>query len=216
MWPSVSAFFQEFNEPFEGSIPWFYLDVRGLVTIGVGNLVDPLPVALSIPMTSPDGTPASPSQITSDWNVVKSRQSLASSGARAFESLTTTRLIPSALSSLIQTRLASNDLVFSRRFSNWASWPADAQLGILSMAWAVGAGAILTSWPHFWSACLGLNFLGAAAQSQISTVGNPGVIPRNSANELCFSNAAGVISSGSDRSVLWYPKTFGASLGASS
>ena len=31
MFPSVQSFFRAFNEPFEGAIPYMYLDVKGLV-----------------------------------------------------------------------------------------------------------------------------------------------------------------------------------------
>ena len=35
---SVRNYFIKFNEPIEKRVPYMYLDVKGLVTIGVGNL----------------------------------------------------------------------------------------------------------------------------------------------------------------------------------
>lgn len=40
MHPSVRHYFVKFNEPIEARIPYMYLDIKGLVTVGVGNLID--------------------------------------------------------------------------------------------------------------------------------------------------------------------------------
>ena len=42
MRPSVFAAFPGFITRFEGRLPFMYLDTKGLVTTGVGNLIDPL------------------------------------------------------------------------------------------------------------------------------------------------------------------------------
>ena len=41
MRPNVRDAFSDFNAPLEGVVEWMYLDVRGLVTVGVGNLLQP-------------------------------------------------------------------------------------------------------------------------------------------------------------------------------
>jgi len=40
MHTSIRNYFIKFNEPIEGRVTHMYLDVKGLVTIGVGNLID--------------------------------------------------------------------------------------------------------------------------------------------------------------------------------
>ena len=40
MHASVRDYFIEFNEPIENRVPYMYLDIKGLVTIGIGNLFD--------------------------------------------------------------------------------------------------------------------------------------------------------------------------------
>jgi hypothetical protein len=76
------------------------------------------------------------------------------------------------------------------------------------MAWALGAGG-LADFPHFSAACQELDFSGAAANCAISEQGNPGVAPRNRANQTLFQNAAAVraggAGAGSDPSQLHYP-----------
>ena len=51
-----------------------YLDVKGLVTVGVGNLMDPVSVAQTLPFRfknkpgiSAPGSPATPDQIAQEW-----------------------------------------------------------------------------------------------------------------------------------------------------
>ena len=42
---SVKNQFRTFNAPLEGVVKYMYLDIKGLVTIGVGNLIDPINAA---------------------------------------------------------------------------------------------------------------------------------------------------------------------------
>ena len=78
-------------------------------------------------------------------------------------------------------------------FQHFDKWPADAQLGLLSMAWALGAPKIGNGWPNFKAACGKQDFDAAVKSCEINTVGNPGVIPRNTANRRLFKNATAVL-----------------------
>ena len=49
MHPAILAAWQTFNTPIEGMVPFMYLDTKGLVTIGMGNLIDPISVAVTLP-----------------------------------------------------------------------------------------------------------------------------------------------------------------------
>ena len=49
MWDSVKQGFRAFTLPLEGEIAWMYLDTLGLVTVGLGNLIDPVELALELP-----------------------------------------------------------------------------------------------------------------------------------------------------------------------
>lgn len=37
---AVLDVWNDFNRPLEGRVPYMYLDVKGLVTTGLGNLID--------------------------------------------------------------------------------------------------------------------------------------------------------------------------------
>ena len=49
MYASVRSNFISFTTPLEGSIAYMYLDVKEYLTIGIGNLIDPVALALPLP-----------------------------------------------------------------------------------------------------------------------------------------------------------------------
>jgi hypothetical protein len=99
-------------------------------------------------------------------------------------------------------------------FPGFAAYPADGQLGILSLAWAAGS-----DWPRKFPRCKAGILEGkwdvAVTEGQLSTIAadgktpNPGVIPRNRAQRLCFANAYGVTFAGTDPEPLHYPNDAG-------
>src|SRR6185369_17350938 len=72
-------FFNVASPALEGRVEYMYLDVNGLVTTGVGFLIDPIGTARSLSWrhkTTPLGTGvlASPGDVTNEWNLVKSKR----------------------------------------------------------------------------------------------------------------------------------------------
>jgi GH24 family phage-related lysozyme (muramidase) len=49
MHASAQAAWQTFITGHEGNVAHMYLDTKGLVTIGIGNLIDPISLALTLP-----------------------------------------------------------------------------------------------------------------------------------------------------------------------
>ena len=218
MWPSVQSAFRVFSAPFEGTIPYMYLDIKGLVTVAVGNLVDPVDLAQALPFCFKNkpgigapGSPATADQIAAEWQMLKNNPNLAREGYKACEPITQLELSDDSINSLILDRLARNEGFLKRQqwFQDFDTWPADAQLGLLSMAWAMGPAGP-QGFPHFRAACQSKDFNTAASECRMDEEGNPGLIPRNRANFTLFSNAAVVLSGeaqGSfERSVLYYPQ----------
>jgi hypothetical protein len=74
-------------------------------------------------------------------------------------------------------------------FHCFDEWPADVQLGIHSMAWAMGAG-FMRKFPKFTDACKACDWKRAAVECRMNTVNNPGLVPRNVANKKLFLTAA--------------------------
>lgn len=218
MYPSVQTNFPTFSSKFEGRVSFMYLDIKGLVTVGVGNLIDPLEAARILPFRFKNrpgiqtpGAPATPDQIVQEWQALKNNVSLAMKGYTACDPVTQLELSDDAIDALILARLTQNENFLKRQvwFLGFDTWPADAQLGLLSMAWAMGPAGP-GAFPSFRAACKNLDFKTAAAQCKMNEAGNPGLIPRNQANFTLFSNAAIVQSTHAQGSLqlsnLYYPK----------
>jgi hypothetical protein len=223
MFPSVQSIFPTFSAKFEGRVPFMYLDVLGLVTVGVGNLVDPVAVAQALPFRFKNrpgirtpGSAATPDEIAAEWQMLKSNPNLGKQGYKACDPITQLELSDQGIDSLILDRLTKNESFLKRQpwFQSFDAWPADAQLGLLSMAWAMGPGGP-GGFPAFRGACQKLDFSTAAAECKMNEAGNPGLVPRNQANVTLFSNAAtvhaGAGQNGFQIATLYYPQVLAAS-----
>jgi GH24 family phage-related lysozyme (muramidase) len=207
MHSSVRTRFAGFSKDFEARISWMYLDVKGLVTVGVGNLIDPVSAAVGLPFVhKASGAAATQDEIRAAWTALKARTDLAKAGHRPCEALNDLRLTEASMDQLVATKLASNETFLKRTFPDFDAWPADAQLGVLSMAWAMGPG-FPANWKTFTAAVKAGDWAKATANCKMNETGNAGLVPRNKANALLFSNAGVVAASGTDVSVLHFPQT---------
>lgn len=204
MWPSVRAAWASFSEPLEGRVLHMYLDVKGLVTCGVGNLIDPIGEALKLPWKYRDGTVATRVAVASAWQRLKNRPDLARRNVRHALELTQLALSDADVDALVDRKLDENEQFIKKTLSHFGDMPADAQLGIMSMAWAVGPG-FTRKFPAFTRAAIAGDWAEACKERKIVEVGNPGIVPRNAANGLCFANAATVIEHDMPRETLHWP-----------
>lgn len=202
MKPSVRAGFVGFTQPLEGCVPWMYLDVLGLVTTAIGNLVDPIAMAMPLPWTHGDGSLASRNEIASEWLKVKSDPVAAKRGHLYTEGITSLRLTPEGVDLVVSRKLAQMDAYLASRFPDWEEWPADAQLATLSLSWACGPAF---RFPALDQALRERDFAMAAGDCHINEQGNPGVVPRNRANVSLYRNAAKVLAYKLDPDTLVWP-----------
>lgn len=177
-----------------------YLDVKGLVTTGIGNLIDSVGAAQALPWRhGANGPLASASEVADAWNNLKSHQELKllGGGNKAFQNLNDLRLDADGIKQVVLNKLDANEVILRTRFPGFDAWPADAQLGLLSMAWAMGPNF---KFPKFEAAVnqLAPDFKAAAALSHMNAAGNPGLVPRNTANEALFNSAGDVVAQGLD------------------
>lgn len=186
---SVRAAFIPFTTQFEGRVPWMYLDRIGLVTIGLGCLVADEVQALKLPFVDLRGNRATADQIIDAWRRVKSYTYLAHVGYKSAEKVTELRLSNRDIDALCLRRLDEFEHFLSAHyFADFAAWPGDAQLGTLSMAWAMGPG-FPKSWPKFSDACHHHDWLRAKAECEIPHA-DASVARRNAANVTLFASAA--------------------------
>jgi hypothetical protein len=207
--PAVLDAWHAFSEPLEGRVHSMYLDVLGLVTTGVGNLIDTPEQAAALPwLHERTGAPATRDEVIAAWRALKARKDLAKMHWKYAAALNDLRLSDDAIDQLVALKLRSNAVHLQLYyFRDFAEWPADAQLAALSMAWALGPGfpktfknftaAVVAAGPARW--------IDAKACCKIRTEGNPGVVPRNRANERCLDNAHTVHAHGLDPAELHWP-----------
>jgi GH24 family phage-related lysozyme (muramidase) len=203
---SVIDKWHAFSDPLEGKVFSMYLDIKGLITTGVGNLINAVSEALKLPWRhEATGELATPEEVTDAWKELKSRQDLAKLHYKYAAALNDLRLSEEAVDELVRSKLLEFYAYLKRvHFPDIDSWPADAQLGTMSMAWACGPGFPQT-FKNFKRAVLAGDWEGARAACKIRETNNPGVVPRNAHNRTCFSNAAIVVKNGLDREKLHWP-----------
>lgn len=189
--PSIRAIFPAFSMRFEGRVNWMYLDVKGLVTTGIGCLLKTPEQALALPWRKRStGALATHTEIVEEWNRIKAATWLAEAGFRAAgDNVARLYLRDEAVDALMIERLDKSEAWLRRIFPNWDTFPADAQLGILSMAWAMGAD-FPTDWPKFTAAARAGNWWICADECKMREEGNAGIVPRNLADRALFLCAA--------------------------
>jgi len=185
--PEVIAGWSAFSEPLEGRFSHAYRDVRGLVTVGVRNLIDPFRLASGLPWKHLDGTPATPDEVAADWHRVKALPAAMLAGRYAGSHPLV--LSDDVIDELVLRQLLANAGTLVVFFPDFASYPAPAQQALLSLAWALGAG-FPPSWPRLSAAVRQRVWKEAAEECAISTEGNAGVEPRNRATKRLFIRAA--------------------------
>ncbi|MDP9002366.1 MAG: hypothetical protein M3O46_19920 [Myxococcota bacterium] len=211
----VLAAFGPFATRFEGRLGFMYTDKLGLVTTGIGNKIDDGPSAppgatsaptpwryaeaLTLPWKHADGSPANTGDIAAEWHAMKlAWPSVQSSACRA---LATLHLDPADIDHLVAEKAHENDDALRAIFANFDALPADAQLAIHSMAWAMGTEGV-RKFVHLVAAVNRGDFREAAAQCHMQGVG---IADRNAANVALFTNAAVVTETGGDPETLWFP-----------
>lgn len=205
MYPSVHAAFVPFNAPFEACVDYLYLDVKGLVSSGLGNLLEPIGCVQRLDFVHPDGRYASQFEIMGSWRRVKQSDLDPLDGGEQYAKLTTIRLTRESLDALIEQKLRSMEANVRIHFRNWASLPADMQLLILCMAWAMGPG-FPDKFPKFTAAVNAEEWATAAAECLMDEKDQNDSFHRRNAAHLVLARNAGVVAAQQmDRTKVYYP-----------
>lgn len=190
----------------EGYTHHMYLDIRHKVTVGAGNMLPTPEAAARLAfVVRRTGQPATDQQIMAEWTTVHENRTGIPPGARGFYRITALdlpdeeieRIIPEALE-----RFAA-ELKTSSSYAGFDNWHADAQLGVLLMAYALGSGALL-GWRKFRAACAREDWRGAFAESHWTTQ-RPS---KRAALKTCFFNADLAQMLGYARNTLFFPNVF--------
>ena len=201
---AVLDIWNDFNNPLEGRVHFMYLDVKGLVTTGMGNLIDSTADAEQLAWQHSDGTPASTDEIDAEWKRVKGLTDLAPKGGGAFAAGAQLFLADEVIDRVVLLKLGQMETTLKGRepFKAFDDAPADAQLGLMSMAWGMGP---MFAFPKFQAFVAAGDWDGASTECRFQPdIGT--ITTRNDRDQQLFRNAATVVRDGLDPDVLvWAP-----------
>jgi GH24 family phage-related lysozyme (muramidase) len=188
----------DFTSGLEGVVKTMYLDSHAppLVTIGYGCLIDPMSMALGLPFVHRDnGEAATQVEIANEWRNLKSQPGLAKMHWKYAAAQCKLELTQEGIEWLALQRLSANHAIMLCYLPDLDAWPADAQMAVHSMAWAMGAGfapphGSSHGFPNWLRAAKAGDFAGCAASCGMNATNNPGLIPRNKRNVALLAAAA--------------------------
>jgi len=208
MHQSVKNSLYDFLKQYEGKVNFMYLDVKGLVTVGVGHLIDPIHQALKLEFRKKGGnSPVSAGEVQAEWQYVKSRKDLMNRGGEAYGPITSLELSDNGIKAMVQSHAngienyIKTNASASKFYKDFDTWPADAQLAFFGVAWG-GIPIPQFGWHKFPEACRVQDWDKAAAECKITS---PIAAGRNEAHKMMFLNAAAVQWNGENISELSWP-----------
>lgn len=213
MKPAAFDLFLQMTAKHEGVVPWLYLDTKGLVTTGIGFLVDgPTEDFFTMGWKSSDGSLSTRQELQAAYNAIKARQDLKNlgGGSSVFAQLTSVRLGPPStpinqvtpeIERIFRSKVISFENSLRSQLPAFDTWPADAQVALMRHAWA--AGPSLANWPHFKADLLQNppNFVRAAIDGAIKNVD----LRYNLDNAHLMQNASDAILVNADLDKVYFP-----------
>ena len=170
---------------FEGSVNHMYLDTVGKVTVGVGNMLSSVEQAQELPFVDRrTGRRATPQEIAADFEAVQRQPKGLFHGRYA--RCTKLSLPDEAVDALLEQRLHQFEGDLRRLYPGFDDFPEGAKLGLLDMAYNLGAGALAHRWPRLNAAVRSRDWAGVARESRRRGVNEE----RNAATRALFEAAA--------------------------
>lgn len=133
---------------FEGKIPHFYLDGVGLVTIGIGCMIENHTEAMQLKLyRKQDDKLAIRSEIIAEFNTIKS---LVYPAKISYYAKNTFLYLPdNHISELFITRLSSFIIGINSKLVKLSEYPKAAQLVLIDMAYNLGLNGLEKKFPKF-------------------------------------------------------------------
>lgn len=178
----------------EGLADCLYIDRKGYVTVGVGNLMEdigrraPASVVFELPWRFRDTRALAPREaIAREWEIVKARQDLADAAFARRRAITRLYLERADIERLVYQKLDAIERELVRQFPAFPVWPAGPQKALLSMSWARGEHGYAAEFPRFTRACLAQDWRTAADECRIKGDDvDASLKRRNEANRAAF------------------------------
>jgi GH24 family phage-related lysozyme (muramidase) len=133
--------------PYEGNISHMYLDTKGLVTVGIGNLLASVEAAQALEFVSRASTrSASAAEIKTDYESIQTQKvGLRAQGYREFTKLD---LPDVAINDLFRKRIDEFKKQLKASYPSFDDYPPAAQLAMLDMAFNLGTSGLRRKWPN--------------------------------------------------------------------
>jgi GH24 family phage-related lysozyme (muramidase) len=134
--------------PSEGNIAFMYLDTKGYVTVGIGNMLPSASEAVKLSFVNrTTKNKATPAEITADFDAV-SKQPKAMA-ANYYRQYTKTDLPDIAINLLFSDRVDQFQGALKAAYPKYESYPEGVQLALLDMAFNLGVSALKSpvKWP---------------------------------------------------------------------
>jgi len=134
-------------EIFEGIVPWMYLDTRGYVTVGVGELIATATRAQSLSFVDANNQPATADTILAEYDRVSALPPAKMAGF--YRSPTSPILPHTTIDTLLMQHLTFFDGQLNQQFANYSTFPDPAKLGLLDMIYNLGVTGLFKGYPSF-------------------------------------------------------------------
>jgi GH24 family phage-related lysozyme (muramidase) len=149
-------------EGFEGIVPWMYLDTRGFVTVGVGEMLANAARAQSLGFVDANSQPVGADVILAEYNRVSA---LSRGQVSGFYRAPTSPVLPHPqIDSLLRDHLTFFDGQLNQRFSAYSNFPDPAKLGLLDMIFNLGVTGLFKGFPTFMGFVQNQDWANAATQ----------------------------------------------------
>ena len=152
-------------EEFEGSVPWMYLDTRGLVTVAVGRMLPNEDSACALPFVMFNGEPAPRAVVAAEYARVKALPAGRPSVFYHSSTSATPTLPQPAIGNLLRQIVVGDDSTLDSFVTGYATFPDGVKDALLDMCYNLGDDGLLKGYPHLIQACEAHNWQLAAINS---------------------------------------------------
>ncbi len=161
-------------DDFEGHVTYMYLDIKGNVTVGLGHLIRNAAEAKQLRFFERGTTnPVHPAHIENAFNKVLNSR-LAGSKHTAFKDMTHIDLDLDEIENLFDDDVMQFIHELNHKFTDFETYPASAQLGMLDLAYNMGTTRFAEGFPVFRDALKFRNWLKVAEESHRKEVDEEG------------------------------------------
>lgn len=162
---------------FEGVVQYMYLDVEGNVTVGIGHLLKDVAAAEALPFYRRHSQQnPHPVHVANAFNKVRSNLGLAKNGHTAFKDLTHLDLDLTVIEQIFEDDVRGfiRELKGRDGFTEFETFPALVQIGILDLAYNMGVRHFYDEFKKFRAALKIRNWVKVADESRRSETDDKG------------------------------------------